>query len=321
MKKDAIISSGKSVISAEYEALKTLSEALDASFANAVNTIVNGKGRVIVTGIGKSALVAQKIVATFNSTGTPAIYMHAADAIHGDLGMIQPDDVVFAISKSGETAELKAMTPYLRHFGNTLISTTCNEKSELALHSDIHIYIPVSQEAEPNNLAPTNSTTAQMALGDALAITMLQIRGFSPEDFARYHPGGSLGKKMYLKAKDLAAKNERPVVHLNETLRSIIMEISRNRLGMTAVVDESGKVCGIITDGDIRRLFESSEDLSKLTAGEIMTESPRTISSDSLAVEVLEVMQKHAINQIIVLQDETYSGVIHIQDLLREGIF
>jgi len=321
MKKDEIIASGKAVLKAEYEVLKKLQKNLGPSFADAVNIIAESKGRVIFTGIGKSALVAQKIVATFNSTGTPAIYMHAADAIHGDLGMIQQDDIILAISKSGETAELKAMVPYLRHFGNKLISITCNEVSELARQSDVHIFIAVDREAEPNNLAPTNSTTAQMALGDALAIALLEMRGFTPEDFARYHPGGSIGKKLYLKAADLAGMNGKPAVTLQTGLRDVILEISRKRLGMTAVVNETDNVLGIITDGDIRRLFETRDNLTALTAADIMTASPKTIASSALAVQVLEVMQKNAINQIIVLQNDAYFGVIHIQDLLREGIF
>ncbi len=321
MDSSEILKSGKKVILLEQQALLQLHNCLGQSFVDTAQLIYSSKGRIIVTGIGKSALIAQKMVATFNSTGTPAIFMHAGDAIHGDLGMIQKDDIVIAISKSGETAEIKAMVPFLRHFGNKITGITCNEFSYLAKNADLHILVPVAREAEPNNLAPTSSTTATMALGDALATVLLELRGFSPDDFARYHPGGILGKRLYLTAGDLAAGHLKPEVSLNAGIREIIVSISAGRLGMTAVCSNTGEILGIITDGDIRRLFEKQSAISDLKAENIMTPEPACIDYAEPASRAMEVMQQRSINQIIVLKDNLYLGVIHIQDIVREGVF
>jgi arabinose-5-phosphate isomerase len=274
---------------------------------------------VVITGIGKSALVAGKIVSTLNSTGTPAIFMHAADAIHGDLGIIQEDDMVICISKSGETPEIKVLVPLLKQRGNRLIAMVGNVTSYLALSSDYILDTTVSKEACPNNLAPTASSTAQMVMGDALAVALLECRGFTSNDFARLHPGGSLGKQLYLKVSDLYVRNEVPRVELTADIRQVILEISNKRLGATAVMDRD-KLAGIITDGDLRRMLEKIQDVSGVTAAEIMTRNPKTIEASALVVEALSLMRKHNITQLPVLEKGRYAGVIHLHDILKEGI-
>lgn len=301
------------------DALKSLLPALNDDFPSVVELILASKGRVVITGIGKSAIIANKIVSTLNSTGTPSIFMHAADAIHGDLGMIQENDVVVCISKSGETPEIKVLIPLVRQYGNKLIGMVGNTQSYLAKASDFIIDTTVSREACPYNLAPTSSTTAQMVMGDALAVTLLECRGFTAGDFARLHPGGALGKKMYLRVSDLSINNEVPKVDPNADVRKVIMEISARRLGATAVIDH-GKMLGIITDGDLRRMLEKNENIAGISARDIMTINPKTIQADSLVVEALALMRKHNITQLPVLEEESYVGVIHLHDILKEGI-
>lgn len=297
-----------------------LSAYVNDAFVKAVQTIYDSQGRVVVTGIGKSAVIAQKIVATFNSTGTPALFMHAADAIHGDLGMIQPSDVVIIISKSGVSPEIKVLLPFIKSFGNPIIAICGNETSYLATHADIFVNSTVAKEACPNNLAPTTSTTAQLVMGDALAVCLLSLRGFSTEDFARFHPGGALGKRLYLRVSDLSKMNEQPKVKTNSTVREIIYEISSKRLGATVVLDDAGDIQGIITDGDIRRMLEKHESPAKLIATDILTTHPKMIDENELAVEALELMRQHDIAQLVVTRDGKYNGMLHLHDLVREGL-
>lgn len=290
-----------------------------ATFVQAVQCVHKSKGRLIISGIGKSANIAQKLVATFNSTGTPAIFMHAADAIHGDLGMMQTDDVSLLISKSGESEEVKVLIPLIKNFGNNIISLCGNENSFLAKQSDYFINCTVSEEACPNNLAPTSSTTAQLVMGDALAVALLELKGFGPEDFARYHPGGALGKQLYLLVDDLCNAHEKPQVNSDATINEVILEITSKRLGATAVL-ENEKLVGMITDGDIRRMIEKNADLTALTAKDIMNPSPKTIEAGSKAVEGLSLMRENNISQLIILHEGAYVGMFHIHDLVREGI-
>lgn len=308
-----------STIEDEYNSIYKLKDYIDNSFVEAVNTIFNSKGRVVITGIGKSATIATKIVATLNSTGTPAIFMHAADAIHGDLGIIQKEDVVICISNSGNTPEIKVLTPMLKSLGAALIGMVGNTSSYLAKQSDIVINTTVENEASPGNPAPTCSTTAQLVMGDALAMALLHCRGFTANDFARYHPGGSLGKQLYLKAENLYPKNARPAVTPDADIKTLIIEISSKRLGMTAVV-KNNKLTGIITDGDLRRMLEKGHDLSEIKAKDIMTKNPKTISSDTLAVDALQMMRKNNITQLLVVDDDDYKGIVHLHDILNEGI-
>ena len=315
-----VLETAKRTLNIEIETLVSLSDCIDAAFAACVLRIAEARGRVVVTGIGKSAIVGQKIVATFNSTGTPALFMHAADAIHGDLGMIQPDDVVLCISKSGETAEIKVLLPLLANLGNVIIAMVSQRTSFLAQSADHVLYIPVSREADPNNLAPTASTTAQMALGDAIATALLALKGFSPKDFAQFHPGGALGKQLYLRVQDLSRRNERPEVRPDADLPAVILEISSKRLGATAIVDPTGEVQGIITDGDLRRMLSQNRDFSRLRAADIMSHQPRTIAEDAMAIQALQLMRTHSITQLIVLSDDRYAGMIHLHDLIREGL-
>ena len=303
----------------EYNSIKKLKNYIDDSFVEAVNTVFKSKGRVVITGIGKSATIATKIVATFNSTGTPAIFMHAADAIHGDLGIIQKADVVICISNSGNTPEIKVLTPMLKSLGAALIGMVGNTASYLAKQSDIVINTTVENEASPGNPAPTCSTTAQLVMGDALAMALLHCRGFTADDFARYHPGGSLGKQLYLKAENLYLKNARPAVTPDADIKTLIIEISSKRLGMTAVV-ENNELTGIITDGDLRRMLEKGHDLSGTRAKDIMTKNPKTITSDTLAVDALQMMRKNNITQLLVVDDNDYKGIVHLHDILNEGI-
>ncbi|HAD33921.1 MAG TPA: D-arabinose 5-phosphate isomerase [Chitinophagaceae bacterium] len=315
-----IASTALKTIRLEAESVAGLARFVDGSFVKAVECIHRSGGRVVVSGIGKSAIIAQKIVATLNSTGTPSLFLHAADAIHGDLGMVQPDDIVMLISKSGESPEIKVLVPLIRNFGNILIALCGNAKSFLAQEAQYFINCSVSAEACPNNLAPTSSTTAQLVMGDAMAVCLLQLKGFTPADFARYHPGGALGKRLYLRVKDLSKQHEKPSVHLNDDIRTLIPEMTGKRLGACAVLDEQEQLCGMITDGDIRRMLENHVQLEGIIAADIMNTQPKTIEGAALAVDALERMRNHHISQLIVLDDGRYDGMIHIHDLMREGL-
>jgi len=317
--KKAIVSHAKKTIIDESLAISKLADFVDESFAEAVELIYNSKGRVIITGIGKSAIIANKIVATLNSTGTPSVFMHAADAIHGDLGLILKEDVVICISKSGNTPEIKVLIPLLKKAKNILIAITGNMKSMLAEQADFIFNSYVQKEACPNNLAPTTSTTAQLVIGDALAVCLQEIRGFSSDDFAKYHPGGALGKKLFLSVKELLELNEKPAVSLNSGIKEVIIEISKKRLGVTAVT-ENNKIVGIITDGDLRRMLANTEDFSKLYAKDIMSKAPKTINVSAMAIEAMEIMESNEISQLLVQDNEQYAGVIHLHDLIKEGI-
>jgi len=317
---NSIITLAKQTISTESSAIANLINLVDESFENTVKVIHNSKGRVVITGIGKSAIVANKIVATMNSTGTPAIFMHAADAIHGDLGTIQKDDVIICISKSGNTPEIKVLVPLIKNYGNTLIALTGNPESFLGTQSDYVLNCFVEKEACPNNLAPTSSTTAQMVMGDALAVCLLDLNNFGSKDFAKYHPGGALGKKLYLRVNDLIEKNEKPQVTPTTPIKDVIIEISEKRLGTAAVI-ENNKIIGIITDGDIRRMLTDTTDISTVTAADIMSSSPKTIASDVMAVDTLKIMESNNISQILVEDNGKYVGVVHLHDLIKEGLF
>lgn len=319
LKSNEIIQQGKSVILEEAEAVKNLAHLIDTEFSNIVQTIYNSSGRVILTGIGKSANIANKIVATMNSTGTPAIFMHAADAIHGDLGIVQKDDVVICLSKSGNTPEIKVLVPLIKNMGNTLIGLTANRDSYLGQKSDFVLHAYMTKEACPNNLAPTTSTTTQLVLGDALAVCLLNMRKFTDQDFAKFHPGGALGKKLYLKVEDIVSTQLTPTVKPTDNIKEVILNISKNRLGATVVRSESG-ILGIITDGDIRRMLENNEDWSQLVAKDIMGADPKTIESDRLAAEALETLESNNISQIIVTKAGSYIGIIHLHDIIKEGI-
>ena len=320
MNKEKIIRVALGTIETETNAVNGLKEFINADFVKASEQIARSKGRLIVSGIGKSAIIAQKIVATLNSTGTPSVFMHAADAIHGDLGMIQADDIVLLISKSGDSPEIKVLAPLVKNFGNTLIGMVGNMQSYLAQHSDIVLNTTVEQEACPNNLAPTSSTTAQMVMGDALAVCLMELKGFGSGDFAKYHPGGTLGKRLYLRVEDLAAQNAKPKVLPGATLKEVIVEMTEKRLGATAVVDEKNNILGIITDGDLRRMLEKTDSFKNLQAKDIMSSRPKTIGSDVLAVLALEEMRNIGISQLLVEQNGVYAGIIHLHDLVKEGI-
>ena len=317
--KEKILTAAKETISIEAKAIANLENFIDSEFAEAVEHIYKAKGRVIVTGIGKSAVIATKIVATLNSTGTPAIFMHAADAIHGDLGTIQKDDVVICISKSGNSPEIKVLVPYIKDFKNLLVGITADRDSFLGKESDYVLNSFVEKEACPNNLAPTTSTTAQMVMGDALAICLLKLKGFSRKDFAKYHPGGSLGKKLYLRVSDITAQNMKPQVAPETSVTDAIIEISEKMLGVAAVI-EKDKIIGIITDGDIRRMLKNNTEFKDLTARDIMSPAPKTIDQDALAVDALEMLEENKISQLLALENQTYAGVVHIHNLIREGI-
>ena len=318
--KKYILQSAANTLALEAAAILNVAKNLNDDFEKVVSTILNCNGRVIVTGIGKSAIIAQKIVATFNSTGTPAIFMHAADAIHGDLGMIQRNDVIICLSKSGNTPEIKVLIPLLKAAGNILIGMVGELSSFLAEHSHLILNTGFEKEACPHNLAPTTSTTAQLALGDALAICLLECREFNESDFAKYHPGGSLGKKLYLKAGDLALANEKPAISPDASVKDVLIEISKNRLGAVAVVDIENNVLGVITDGDIRRMLENNESIAGLKAENIMGKQPKSIQYNSLAVDALHIIKENNITQLLVLEQNTYFGIIHMHDLLNEGI-
>lgn len=315
-----ILQIAKHTISIESKAIANLINFLNKDFENAVKFILNSKGRVIVTGIGKSANIASKIVATLNSTGTPAVFMHAADAIHGDLGIVQKDDVVICISKSGSTPEIKVLIPLIKDSKNKIIAMTGNIDSYLAQQADFVLNTFIEQEACPNNLAPTTSTTAQLVMGDALAICLLEMKDFTSKDFAKYHPGGSLGKRLYLRVSDLVEKNEVPRVGLNENVTDVIIEISEKRLGATAVLGTNNIIVGIITDGDIRRMLKNHVDLTVLRAEDIMSKNPKSIDADAMAIEALDIMEANNITQLLVTENGTYKGVVHLHDLLKEGI-
>jgi arabinose-5-phosphate isomerase len=306
-------------IKMEAQAIQGLSSSINHDFEKAIEAIFSCKGRLVISGIGKSAVIAQKIVATLNSTGTPSIFMHAADAIHGDLGMVQQDDIVMIISKSGSSPEIKVLVPLIRNFGNILIAMVGNVESYLAKQSNIILNTTVDQEACPNNLAPTTSTTAQLVMGDAIATCLIELKGFGSDDFAKLHPGGMLGKKLYLRISDIYPDNERPAVLLDQSLKEVIVEITKKRLGATAVIDAQKNLRGIITDGDLRRMLEKDHELKNIRAEEIMSPQPKVIDPDELAVNALDIMRKHEISQIVVVRDGKYLGMVHLHDLLKEG--
>ena len=320
MNSHSIIPSALRTIELEAQSVSGLAAFIDDNFVAAVEKIAATKGRLVISGIGKSAVVAQKIVATLNSTGTPALFMHAADAIHGDLGMIQQDDSVMLISKSGDSPEIKVLVSLIKNFGNAIIGMVGNTQSYLAHQSDIVLNTTVEQEACPNNLAPTTSTTAQMVMGDALAVCLMELKGFNSDDFAKFHPGGMLGKKLYLRVSDLSSQNEKPAVFAEATLKAVIMEMTKKRLGTTVVINKENTVLGIITDGDLRRMLENTNDFNGLTAKDIMSGNPKTITADALATEALDVLRSNNISQLVVIENEFYAGVIHLHDLIREGI-
>jgi arabinose-5-phosphate isomerase len=319
-KQATILSAALKTITMEAEAIRQLASQLDDEFENAIHALAECKGRIVVSGIGKSAIIAQKIVATFNSTGSPAIFLHAADAIHGDLGIVQQDDVVIIISKSGESPEIKFLVPLIRNFGNCLMSITGNTDSYLAKKSDFVFNTTVEQEACPNNLAPTTSTTAQLVMGDAIAVCLMEKRGFAMEDFAKFHPGGTLGKKLYLRVADLYTDHEKPEVKIEQSVKEVIMEMTRKRLGVTGVTGNDGKLAGIITDGDLRRMLEKSDSIQNITARDIMTQNPKTISPSEMAVNALDLMRKNSIMQLAVVENEKYLGILHLHDLVKEGL-
>ena len=317
--KNSIINTAKQTVEMESQAILNLSSLINDDFAHAVELMYKSKGRVIITGIGKSAIIATKIVATLNSTGTPSIFMHAADAIHGDLGLILEDDVVICISKSGNTPEIKVLVPLIKNANNKMIAITGNPDSFLGQQADYVLNAYVEKEACPNNLAPTTSTTAQLVIGDALAVCLLDLRGFSSKDFAKYHPGGALGKKLYLRVHDISSVNQKPMVSPSTTIKEVIVEITEKMLGVTAVV-ENNKILGIITDGDLRRMLTKVDDFSKLTAKDIMSKNPKSIDVNAMAVDAMEALETKGISQLLVEKNGDYAGVVHIHDLIKEGI-
>lgn len=317
---EKIIRIAKETISIEQKAIANLENLVDEEFAEAVSHIYNSNGRVVISGIGKSANIATKIVATLNSTGTPAIFMHAADAIHGDLGTVQKNDTVICISKSGNTPEIKVLVPLIKNGGNKLIAITSNKTSFLGSEADYVLHAYAEKEACPNNLAPTTSTTAQLVMGDALAVSLLKLKDFTSSDFAKYHPGGALGKRLYLRVSDLISKNEKPAVKANASIKDVIIEISNKRLGVTAVIDDNNKIIGIITDGDLRRMLAETLDFNSLNASDIMSASPKTLTSEAMAVEAKELLEENNISQVLIEDNNEFSGVVHIHDLVKEGI-
>lgn len=314
-----ILNAAKRTLLSESKSIADLVNYLDDDFVKSVEIIYQSKQRLVITGIGKSAIIAQKMVATLNSTGTPSLFLHAAEAVHGDLGMLQKDDVVICISKSGNSPEIKVVVPLLKRFGNTLIGMTADKNSFLGKESHYILNAYVAEESCPNNLAPTNSTTAQLALGDALAVALMEVRGFKSEDFAIYHPGGALGKKLLLRVKDMLDTTHTPQVAPEASIKKVIMEISEKRLGVTAVI-ENDKVIGIITDGDIRRMLNNNDTFTHLVAKDIMTKNPKHISSDILVAEALNILENNSITQLVVVDNDTYKGILHLHDILKEGI-
>lgn len=319
MNSEEIITSAKQTITEEAQAVAKLTDYIDDDFTKSVQYILQSKGRVVITGIGKSAIIANKIVATMNSTGTPAIFMHAADAIHGDLGIIQQDDVVICISKSGNTPEIKVLVPLLKRGNNKLIAITSNKNSVLAQQADSVLYAHVDKEACPNNLAPTTSTTAQLVLGDALAVCLLEMKHFGSSDFAKYHPGGALGKRLYLKVSDIVSHNQKPEVSPDTDIKKVIVEISEKMLGVTAVLNNH-QIVGIVTDGDIRRMLSKTDSIKGLTAKDIMSVNPKTIEVDCLAIDALHLMEKNKITQLLATKQGEYVGIIHLHNLIQEGL-
>lgn len=319
MNLEEIITSAKQTITEEAQAIAKLIDYIDDDFTKSVQYILQSKGRVVITGIGKSAIIANKIVATMNSTGTPAIFMHAADAIHGDLGIIQQDDVVICISKSGNTPEIKVLVPLLKRGNNKLIAITSNKNSVLAQQADSVLYAHVDKEACPNNLAPTTSTTAQLVLGDALAVCLLEMKHFGSSDFAKYHPGGALGKRLYLKVSDIVSHNQKPEVSPDTDIKKVIVEISEKMLGVTAVLNNH-QIVGIVTDGDIRRMLSKTDSIKGLTAKDIMSVNPKTIEVDCLAIDALHLMEKNKITQLLATKQGEYVGIIHLHNLIQEGL-
>ena len=317
--KETILASAQKTILSESEAIAKLVDFVNDDFVKTVEIIYNGTGRLVVTGIGKSAIIAQKIVATLNSTGTPSLFLHASEAIHGDLGMVQPGDVVICISKSGNSPEIKVLVPLLKRFGNKLVAITGNTTSFLGKEADYVLNTYVESEACPINLAPTNSTTAQLVMGDALAVCLMEMRNFTAEDFAKYHPGGALGKKLLLRVGDMLDTTHKPMVSPDSSIKTVIVEISEKRLGVAAVVDND-KVVGIITDGDIRRMLNKTETISGLVAKDIMTVNPKTIKSSDMVSDALNILEDFSITQLVVVDNEEYKGVIHLHDILKEGI-
>ncbi len=314
-----ILEIAKKTILSESKSIAKLADLLTDDFVKATEIIFNSKGRLVVTGIGKSAIIAQKIVATMNSTGTPSLFLHASEAIHGDLGMVQPEDVVICISKSGNSPEIKVLVPIVKHFGNTLIAITGNTTSFLAKGADFILDTTIDSESCPNNLAPTNSTTAQLVIGDALAVCLMELREFNPQDFAKYHPGGALGKKLLLRVGDMLDQSHKPEVSPETNIKKVIFEISEKRLGVTAVI-ENNKVIGIITDGDIRRMLNNNDTFAHLTAKDIMTKSPKMIQLSDMVTDALNILEDFSITQLVVLENEEYKGVLHLHDILKEGI-
>ena len=317
--KEKILNTAKKTFLSESNSIAKLIDLLDDNFINATEIIFNSKGRIIVTGIGKSAIIAQKIVATLNSTGTPSVFLHASEAIHGDLGMVQKEDVIICISKSGNSPEIKVLMPILKHFGNDLIAITGNMTSFLAKNAKYILNTTVDSESCPLNLAPTNSTTAQLVMGDALAVCLMELRNFTNQDFAKYHPGGALGKKLLLRVKDMIENSLKPMVNSKASIKEVIFEISEKRLGVTAVI-ENNTVLGIITDGDIRRMLEKYDDFSHLKALDIMTKNPKKIQLTDMVVEAFNIMEDFSITQLVVVENEEYKGILHLHDILKEGI-
>lgn len=317
--REIILNTAKNTILSESIAIAKLVDFLDDNFVETVDIIYNSEGRLVITGIGKSAIIAQKIVASLNSTGTPSLFLHASEAIHGDLGMVQPGDIVICISKSGNSPEIKVLVPLLKRFGNKLIAITGNTTSFLGKEADYVLNTYVESEACPNNLAPTNSTTAQLVMGDAIAVCLMEMRNFTSEDFAKYHPGGALGKKLLYRVRDMLDTTHKPIVAPDANIKNVIVEISEKRLGVTAVVDKD-KVIGIITDGDIRRMLNKSETISGLTALDIMTKNPKMIKSTDLVSDALNILEDFSITQLVVVDNDEYKGVLHLHDILKEGI-
>lgn len=316
---EAILATARKTILSESESIAALASYLDDDFTQTVNRIYKSEGRTVITGIGKSALIAAKIVATLNSTGTPSLFLHAAEAIHGDLGMVQPGDVVICISNSGNSPEIKALAPLIKRFGNTLVGMTGNKNSFLAKESDLVLHSYVEREACPLNLAPMNSTTAQLVIGDALAACLMELRGFTPDDFAKYHPGGALGKKLLLRVQDLLDVTRKPMVQPTDSVKVAIHEISDKRLGVTAVI-ENGTVVGVITDGDVRRMLNDRDNIAGVTAADIMTKNPKSVSAAAMVIDAFNTMENHAITQLVVVDNGEYKGILHLHDILKEGV-
>jgi arabinose-5-phosphate isomerase len=317
--KNGIIETALQTIQLEAKSITDLAAFLDHSFSDAIQELHNCKGRLVFSGIGKSALIAQKIVATLNSTGTPSLFMHAADAIHGDLGVVQKEDIVLILSKSGESPEIKALVPYIKNFGNKLIAVVGNTSSYLANEANYILNTTVSAEACPNNLAPTSSTTAQLVMGDVIAVCLMQLKGFTSADFGKYHPGGNLGKRMFLKVSDLTNKELKPTVEPHTPLKNVILEITKNRLGVTVVTDNN-KIMGVITDGDLRRMLEKTVQIESITAADIMSNTPHLIDHQTLAVEAIDKMKQNEISHLVVTKEGNYYGILHIHELIKEGL-